>query len=155
MSGNRRSGSEPGEHRVSSVLFVCGMNAIRSPMAEAIARSLLPASTYVMSAGVHSGERDPFVDIVLEESGLSLGNRRPQRFEDLSDSYFDLIVTMAPEAHDIALDATGADAVAVEFWQMPDPSVVTGSRQQILDAYRDVRERIAARIRKRLLEQPS
>ena len=58
---------------------------------------------------------------------------------------------MAPEAHHTVLDATGSQAVDVEFWPMPDPSVVTGSRQQILDAYRDVRERIEARIRQRFL----
>lgn len=143
------------EPRVSSVLFVCGMNSIRSPMAEAIAKSILPASTYVVSAGVRSGERDPFVDIVLGEKGLSLGNRKPQGFDDLSDGYFDLIVTMAPEAHHTVLDATGSQAVDVEFWPMPDPSVVTGSRLQILDSYRDVRERIEARIRQRFLATPA
>lgn len=134
--------------RVSSVLFVCGMNAIRSPIAEALARSLLP-KTYIASAGVRSGERDPFVDVVLAERGLSLGDRAPQRFEDLADSYFDLIVTMAPEAHHVALDATGGAAVDVEFWPMPDPSVATGSREAILNAYRDVVTRIEGRIRKR------
>ncbi|MBB4002782.1 MAG: low molecular weight phosphatase family protein [Aurantimonas endophytica] len=145
--------SEPADSKPlpSSVLFLCGMNAIRSPMAEALARSILPASVYIASAGVRSGQRDPFVDIVLSEQGLDLGERRPQRFEDLEDSYFDLIVTMAPEAHHVALDATGTSSVEVEFWPMPDPSAATGSREQILDAYRDVRRRIEERIRKRLL----
>ncbi|KQT87905.1 low molecular weight phosphatase family protein [Aurantimonas sp. Leaf443] len=143
----------PAPPRVSSVLFVCGMNAIRSPMAEVIARSLLPPSVYVASAGVKKGERDPFVDAVLAEKGLDLGQRRPQRFEDLEDSYFDLIVTMAPEAHHVALDATGAQSVAVEFWPMPDPSVATGSRDQILEAYRDLRGRIETQIRAKLLPQ--
>ena len=145
--------SEPSDPKPlpRSVLFVCGMNAIRSPMAEALARSILPPSVYIASAGVRSGQRDPFVDIVLSEQGLDLGERRPQRFEDLEDSYFDLIVTMAPEAHHVALDATGTSAVDVEFWPMPDPSAVTGSREQILDAYRDVRRRIEERIRQRLL----
>jgi protein-tyrosine-phosphatase len=41
---------------------MCGMNSIRSPMAEAIARHYLPQSVYVASAGVRRGERDPFVD---------------------------------------------------------------------------------------------
>ena len=137
--------------RIASVLFVCGMNAIRSPMAEALARSLLPPTTYVVSAGIRGGERDPFVDVVLAEKGLGLGTRKPQGLEELADGYFDLIVTMAPEAHHTVLDSTGSQAVDVEFWPMPDPSVVTGSRQQILDAYRDVRERIEARIRQRFL----
>ncbi|MBO0661644.1 arsenate-mycothiol transferase ArsC [Jiella flava] len=135
--------------KVSSVLFLCGMNAIRSPIAEALARSLLPPTVYIASAGVRHGERDPFVDAVLEERGLSLGEREPQRYEDLEDGFFDLIVTMAPEAHHAALDATGTASVQVEFWPMPDPSVVTGSRDQILDAYRDLLGRIEQRIRQR------
>ncbi|MCD2470286.1 low molecular weight phosphatase family protein [Jiella sp. MQZ9-1] len=125
------------------------MNAIRSPIAEALARSLLPPTVYIASAGVRHGERDPFVDAVLEERGLSLGEREPQRYEDLEDGFFDLIVTMAPEAHHAALDATGTASVQVEFWPMPDPSVVTGSRDQILDAYRDLLGRIEQRIRQR------
>ena len=145
--------SSVGKGAIASVLFVCGMNAIRSPMAEALARSLLPPSTYVVSAGIRGGERDPFVDVVLAEKGLNLGARRPQGLEDLADGFFDLIVTMAPEAHHTVLDATGSQSVDVEFWPMPDPSVVTGSRQQILDAYRDVRERIEARIRERFLTE--
>jgi len=142
-----------GKVAVSSLLFVCGMNAIRSPIAEAIARSILPASVYIASAGVRSGQRDPFVDIVLAERGLSLGDYRPKRFEELQDGYFDLIVTMAPEAHHAALDATGTASVDVEFWPMPDPSVADGSREQILDAYRAVCDRIEAHIRRRLLEK--
>ncbi|MCB8839589.1 low molecular weight phosphatase family protein [Aurantimonas sp. VKM B-3413] len=149
MSGPKDPAEPP--VRVTSVLFLCGMNSIRSPIAEAIARKVLPSSVYIASAGVRSGQRDPFVDIVLAEQGLDLGERRPQRYEDLEDSYFDLIVTMAPEAHHAALDATGTSSVDVEFWPMPDPSAATGSREQILDAYRDVFRRIEARIRERLL----
>nr|WP_304363860.1 low molecular weight phosphatase family protein [Jiella sp. LLJ827] len=130
-------------------MFLCGMNAIRSPIAEALAREILPPTVYIASAGVRSGQRDPFVDSVLAERGLSLGERQPQRYEDLEDSYFDLIVTMAPEAHHAALDATGTSSVEVEFWPMPDPSVVTGSREQILDAYRDLLGRIEQRLRQR------
>jgi protein-tyrosine-phosphatase len=48
--------SVPGKTAPGAVLFVCGMNAIRSPMAEVIARSLLPPGTYVASAGVRPGE---------------------------------------------------------------------------------------------------
>nr|WP_281374751.1 low molecular weight phosphatase family protein [Aureimonas mangrovi] len=136
-----QNGARPG-----SVLFVCGMNAIRSPMAEAIAHSILPPSVYVASAGVKCGERDPFVDVILAENGLSLGDFRPRALEELADGYFDLIVTMSPEAHHVALDRTGTDSVAVEFWPMPDPSVVAGSRGQILDAYRDVYRRIEEKI---------
>jgi protein-tyrosine-phosphatase len=130
----------------TSVLFLCGMNAIRSPMAEALAHAMLPAGIFVASAGVRAGERDPFVDVVLDELDLSLGDRRPQRLDQLEDAYFDLIVTLAPEAHHAAMELTRSMAVEVEYWPMPDPSATTGSRERILDAYRDVRERLQAHI---------
>ena len=134
----------------SAILFMCGMNAIRSPMAEAIARRILPRGTYIMSAGVRSGSRDPFVDVVLEEVGLSLGRRQPQTLEDLEDDFFDLIVTLAPEAHHAALELTRAQAIEVVYWPTYDPSLATGTRAQILGAYRDVRDQLKLLIEARL-----
>lgn len=132
-----------------SILFVCGMNAVRSPMAEFLARKMLPNTTFVSSAGVRVGERDPFVDAVLAEDGLSLADRQPRTMEDLEDDYFDLIVTLAPEAHHAALELTRSMAVEVEYWPTADPTTITGTRDQIMAAYRDVRERLKARITKR------
>lgn len=132
-----------------SVLFLCGMNAIRSPMAEILARHILSDTTFVASAGLRAGDRDPFVDAVLEEMGLTLGDRDPHLLEDLGDSYFDLIVTLAPEAHHAALELTRSMSVDVEYWPMPDPTDASGTRQHILDAYRDVRDRLDNRIRHR------
>jgi protein-tyrosine-phosphatase len=132
-----------------SVLFMCGMNSVRSPMAEALARRVLPATTFVASAGVRAGERDPFVDAVLAEDGLSLNGWQPRAIHDLEDDYFDLIVTLAPEAHHAALELTRSMAVDVEYWPAADPTNATGTRDQIMAAYRDVRERLKARIAKR------
>lgn len=125
------------------------MNAVRSPMAETLARSLLPG-TYVASAGIRPGERDPFVDAVLGEVGLSLGRHAPHSLDELEDDYFDLIVTLAPEAHHAALELTRSMAVDVMYWPTPDPSVATGTRDQILHSYRDVREHLKLLIEKRL-----
>ena len=132
-----------------SVLFLCGQNVIRSPIAEQLARAFLPRSVFIASAGIRPGERDPFVDAVLAERGLSLGNRLPQQLDELEDAYFDLIVTLAPEAHHAALELTRSAAVDVEYWPMPDPTSATGTREQILDAYRDVAARLDRRIRER------
>ena len=132
-----------------SVLFMCRMNAVRSPMAESLARSLLPG-TYVASAGVRPGERDPFVDAVLSEVGLSLGRHAPHSLDELEDDYFDLIVTLAPEAHHAALELTRSMAVDVMYWPTPDPAAATGTRDQILHSYREVREFLKMLIEKRL-----
>ncbi|MCA0279550.1 MAG: low molecular weight phosphatase family protein [Proteobacteria bacterium] len=132
-----------------SVLFMCRMNSVRSPMAEAIARHRLPQSIFVASAGVRAGDRDPFVDAVLAEEGMAMEDHQPRTVDDLEDDYFDLIVTLAPEAHHAALEFTRSMAVDVEYWPTPDPTVISGTRDQIMTAYRDVRERLKARMAER------
>lgn len=138
-----------------SVLFMCRMNAVRSPMAEAIARSLLPKGIYVASAGIRPGERDPFVDAVLDEVGLSIARHAPHTLDELEDDYFDLIVTLAPEAHHAALELTRSNAIDVVYWPTPDPTVATGTRDQILSAYRDVRNHLETLIKRRLGPVPA
>lgn len=120
-------------------------------MAEQLARRMLPATVFVASAGVRAGERDPFVDAVLAEDGLTLGGRYPRAMDDLEDDYFDLIVTLAPEAHHAALELTRSLAVEVEYWPTPDPTDASGTREQIMASYRDVRERLKVRIGRRFL----
>lgn len=127
------------------------MNAVRSPMAEALARRMLPSATFIASAGVRSGERDPFVDAILAEDGLSLDRHRSKTMDEMEDDYFDLIITLAPEAHHAAIELTRSAAVEVEYWPTPDPTVANGTRDQIMASYRDVRERLKARIAARFL----
>ena len=128
---------------------MCGMNAVRSPMAAAMAQSLLAPGTFVASAGVHAGERDPFVDAVLAEMGLSLGDHRPRALDEVEDAYFDLIVTLSPQAHHIAMELTRTMAVEVEYWPTFDPTSIAGTRAQRLSAYREVRDHLQARIARR------
>ncbi|ASV86818.1 MULTISPECIES: low molecular weight phosphatase family protein [Ochrobactrum] len=136
--------------RPTSVLFVCGKNSIRSPIAELLARKLLPPNMYIASAGVQRGERDPFVDAVLNEEGLSLDARQPRGLEELADGYFDLIITLTPLAHHTVLERMRGFSVDVEYWPTPDPTLMTGSREQIMNAYRDVRDRLKRQITQRL-----
>lgn len=128
---------------------MCGMNAIRSPMAELLSRRYLPSGTFIASAGVRPGERDPFVDAVLEEVGLDLGRRQPRTIDELEDDYFDLVISLAPEAHHRALEMTRSSAVEAVYWPTPDPTVATGTRDQILAAYRDVRDHIEMMLKHR------
>jgi protein-tyrosine-phosphatase len=140
--------------RPSSVLFICGLNAVRSPMAEAMARRLFGKSIYIQSAGVRKGELDPFSVKAMEEVGLDISRHRPRTVEEIEDDNFDLIVTLAPEAHHKALDMTRTLAAEVEYWPTPDPQVATGSRDQIMEAYRSVRDGLERRIRTRLDWKP-
>ena len=136
--------------RPSSVLFVCGLNAVRSPMAESLARLWFGKVVYVQSAGVRKGELDPFSVKAMEEMGVDISRHRPRTIEEIEDGNFDLIVTLAPEAHHKALDMTRTMAADVEYWPTPDPQLATGSRDQIMEVYRSVRDGLARRIKERL-----
>ena len=151
MADEVRTQADSRGARPRSILFLCGMNSIRSPMAETIARSLLPRDQFVASAGVHKGQPDPFVTAILAERGLDPLSRTPQTLDELEDDYFELIVTLAPEAHHRALELTRSQPVEVEYWPLQDPSLATGTRDQILDAYRQVRNMLETRIRARFL----
>lgn len=134
------------------MLFACGWNTVRSPMAAAIMRQMFGRSIYVESVGVRRGEPDPFTSVALEEIGLDLGRHRARTFEELEDAEglnFDLIVTLAPEAHHKALELTRVIAADVEYWPTPDPTAESGNREQQLDGYRAVRDGLAERIRAR------
>jgi protein-tyrosine-phosphatase len=132
-----------------AVLFACNRNAVRSPMAAAILRHLAGGRVYVASAGVRAGEADPFAAGVMEELGIDLSSHKPMSLEELEDTSFDLIVTLAPEAHHQALDLVRNYAVDVEYWPTLDPTLTTGNREQILQAYRAVRDALFAKIKTR------
>ena len=142
----------PSKTRVASVLYLCNQNVIRSPMAEALTRANFGHKIYSASAGVQAGQPDGFVEAVLEELEIDVHNREPQALEHLDDEYFDLIVTLTPTAHHVALDMTHVQATEIEYWPTADPTLVQGSRDQRLAAYRDVRDRLLEKINSRFAE---
>jgi protein-tyrosine-phosphatase len=138
--------------RPHAVLFACGLNSLRSPMAAALFKHLFGHTAYVASAGVRTAELDPFAVAAMDEVGLDISKHRPMTFEELDDwegLNFDLIVTLSPEAHHKALALTHRLAAEVEYWPTADPADVEGNRAQRLDAYRAVRDQLAERIRSR------
>src|SRR6266853_6618773 len=142
----------PRSTRPHAVLFACGLNSVRSPMAAGLFRQIMGRASYVASAGVRKDELDPFAVAALEEVGIDISRHRPMTFEELEDwegLNFDLIVTLSPEAHHKALDLTRTIAADVEYWPTQDPTGQEGSRAQRLDAYREVRDMLGARIKER------
>jgi len=132
-----------------AVLFACSRNAVRSPMAAAILKHLAGKRIFVDSAGVRPGEPDPFAIAVMEEMGVDMSRHEPASIGELHDLSFDLIVTLAPEAQHKALELAHRYAIDVEYWPTPDPTLASGSREQILDAYRDVGDRLFTKIKQR------
>jgi protein-tyrosine-phosphatase len=142
------------KNRPQAVLFACTRNTVRSPMAEALGRHFFGRQVHFASAGIRRGESNGFAIAVMEEIGIDITKHRPHTFEDLEDACFDVIATLSPEAHHKALEFTRTIATDVVYWPTLDPTAVEGSRERILDAYRDVRDGLLERIKKMLDYQP-
>ncbi|MDF2096665.1 arsenate reductase ArsC [Aquibaculum arenosum] len=135
-----------------AVLFTCTENAIRSPIAEALLKHLLGHRIYVDSCGVRASPIDPFAVAVLEEIGIDRSSHRSKTFDDLEDTSYDLIISLSPEAQHSAVEMTRTMACDVEFWNTFDPSLVEGNRETRLAAYRQVRDQLFERLKRRFPE---
>lgn len=122
------------------------MNAVRSPMAEGIFKRFHGKRIYCDSVGVKAGEPDPFVVQVMEEIGIDVSRHRAKTFDELEDDSFDVVVSLSPEAQHKAVELTRTNACEVEFWRTFDPTLVEGSRENRLDAYRQVRDQLMRKI---------
>ena len=116
-------------------------------MAEGILRHLLGHRIFVDSAGVRPGDPDPFAVQVMDEIGIDIAGHQPKAFDDLEDDSFDEVISLSPEAQHRAVDMTRIMACDVVFWNTFDPTIVEGSRESRLDAYRHVRDQLMQRIK--------
>lgn len=132
-----------------TVLFVCSMNSVRSPIAAALARQSFPGRIIARSVGVNGGKADQFVHEVMEEIGIDMSVHTPHILDELMANRFDLVITLSDDALD-AVSRKGLEAGAVESWKVSDPSLVEGNRELVLGAYRDLRDGLRKRVRDRL-----
>lgn len=132
-----------------AVLFACRQNCIRSTMAEGLMKHFYGHLVHVQSCGIKPGDNDMFVQAVMDEIGIDLSNFSSRSFEDLEDTNFDLVISLSPPAHHRAIEMTRTMAMDVEYWPTLDPSVVSGSREQIMDSYRSVRDAITKKMKDR------
>jgi protein-tyrosine-phosphatase len=137
------------EELPGSILFACTQNSIRSPMAEALMKYLHGGRVFVDSVGVRPEPVDPFAIAALDEIGIDLSRHRAKSFDDLEDDYFDLVISLSPEAQHRAVELTRTSSCEIEFWPTMDPSLTEGSRETRLEAYRTLRDELLRRLRER------
>ncbi|MFN4178059.1 low molecular weight phosphatase family protein [Phenylobacterium sp.] len=139
-----------------AVLFACNLNRVRSPMACALLRRLMGDRIFVDSCGLKTLETgdgeaqvDPMALEVMREIGCDLSAHRPKTFDDLDDDSFDVVISLTTEAQHRAVEMARGRAADIEYWPIMDPTLFEGSRESRLQAFRDVRDALAARIAER------
>ena len=137
----------PSRELPGAVLFACNFNRVRSPIAAALMQLRFGDRVFVDSCGLKPAEGvDPFAAVVMDELGADLSWHQPKTFDDLEDSSFDLVISLTAEAQHRAVELARARAVEIEYWPMLDPTLASGSRETMIEAYRAVRDALSARI---------
>ncbi len=127
----------------ASVLFVCNLNQVRSPMAAGLMRKLYGPAVVVDSGGLEPSQSiDPLVVAVMQEIGVDLSDFLPRSFAEVRPPDFEVIVALSEEAW-LLLQAA---ALPSEHWPTPDPTTGEGSREMRLEAYRITRKALEKRI---------
>lgn len=130
----------------SSVLFVCSLNSIRSPMAEGLMKDKYGADVYVQSCGLSTGELNELMVAVMREKNIDMSGHVSKSLDDMGDSSFDLAIAFSDELGE-ALEAYFDDSdTLVEVWPTPDPTAGAQDVRAMMDNYRSVRTYLAGRI---------
>lgn len=128
------------------------MNAIRSPMAEYLARNLCGTDITFQSAGAQAGYVDPFMPFIMQERDIDFAFHESKDLADFDLTEFDLIVTLTPQAHHVTLEAMRDHNCEIEYWPTENPAQVAGNREQVLDSFRKVRNTLEEKIKSRFCE---
>tara|TARA_B100001996_G_C18186605_1_gene410414 strand:- start:27 stop:467 length:441 start_codon:yes stop_codon:yes gene_type:complete len=134
---------------LTSILLVCNINSIRSPMAEAILKVWFNKKIFIDSCGIRNGRIDHMAIEVMAENNFDLTNHNSKLFSDLESTYFDLIITFTNEAYNEVKSQTKTQDCEIEYIDIPDASQTTGNRQQRLDSYRQVRDLLTEKLKDR------
>jgi protein-tyrosine-phosphatase len=134
-----------------SVLFVCYLNSIRSPMAEGLMRKIYP-KTHAESCGMASGDLDDLMVAVMREKGVDMSEHQAQTLGDFAEQNFDLVIAFTKEAGEAARAAFAGTHKHIEVWPVADPSQGSLDVRAIMNNYRAIRDTIEARLKRAFVE---
>jgi len=129
------------------VLFISTRNSSRSQMAEAYLNALGGGEYQAESAGLDPKPVNPYVIEVMHEDGIDISDKQPRDVVGVlgSGRLFHFVVTVCGEADEKCPVFPGVShRLHVPF---ADPSTFTGTREEILQKTREVRDAIKAKIK--------
>jgi arsenate reductase len=133
------------------VLFLCTGNSARSQMAEALLRRYAGDRFEVYSAGLEPKGINPYTVRVMAEAGLALeGHRSKSLGEYVGQVQFDYLITVCGDAGEKCPTFPGMGQRL--HWDFEDPAAFSGSEEETLAKFREVRDQIDERIRTWLAE---
>ena len=131
----------------TKVLFICVHNSARSQMAEAWLNYTCGDFFEAQSAGLEAGTLNPLVIEAMREVDVDISHKSTQRVFDVfaSGQLFGYVITVCDEANAERCPVFPGYAQKLH-WSFPDPSALTGSREEKLKEIRKIRDEIRCKV---------
>ncbi|HEX3111201.1 MAG TPA: arsenate reductase ArsC [Thermoanaerobaculia bacterium] len=127
------------------VLFLCTHNSARSQMAEGLLRKMAGDRFDVFSAGTEATRVHPLAISAMREIGIDITDHRSKTLDELTGQHFNYVITVCDRANESCPIFPGTTERL--HWSFDDPSAATGSDEERLRAFRNVRDGIEERLR--------
>lgn len=126
----------------NGVLFLCVANSARSQMAEGFARAIARKGVEIHSAGSAPTSLNPLAIRVMREVGIDISSHRSKSVDEIPKERIGTVVTLCAEEVCPAFPGE----VRRIHWPFEDPAEASGSEEEVLEAFRSVRDRIRASV---------
>ncbi|MGH2484491.1 MAG: arsenate reductase ArsC [Ktedonobacterales bacterium] len=131
------------------VLFLCTHNSARSQMAEGLLRAVGGDQFEAFSAGTEATHVRPLAIRAMAEIGIDISGQESKTLDRYLGEPFEAVITVCDQANEACPVFFGARRRL--HWSLPDPSRATGTDDERLAVYRQVRDDLLRRIETELL----
>ena len=125
---------------IKNVLVLCTGNSCRSQIAEGYLRHFAGKKAAIYSAGIETHGVNPRAIEIMKEDDLDISQQSSNNIAEYSDVDFDFIITVCDNAKE---RCPYFPTNAVKFhYNFPDPVKATGTEEEVMEQFREVREMI-------------
>src|SRR3954470_24380134 len=128
------------QRKMKKILVLCTGNSCRSQIAEGYLRHFANGRAEIFSAGVETHGVNPRVIQIMKEDGIDISHHTSNNINEYRDIDFDLVITVCDNAKERCPFFPGK---AKKFhYNFPDPAKAAGTEEQIMQQFREVRNKI-------------
>ncbi|WDZ99324.1 arsenate reductase ArsC [Mucilaginibacter sp. SJ] len=125
---------------MKNILVLCTGNSCRSQLAEGYLRFYAGGKANIYSAGIETHGVNPKAIQVMAEDHIDISKHTSNHVDEYSAIPFDMVITVCDNANEACPFFPGN---VKRFHQnFPDPAKATGTPDEIMDKFREVRDMI-------------
>jgi len=125
---------------MKKVLVLCTGNSCRSQIAEGYLRHFANGKAEIYSAGIETHGVNPKAIQTMREDGIDISCHTSNNLNEYRDTAFDFVLTVCDKANENC-PYFPSNAMKLHH-NFPDPAKASGSKEEIEQQFRNVREQI-------------